>query len=508
MEQIYDVAIVGGGPVGVFTANLLAKSGHSVCVIERDAAPYSLPRAVHVDHEMLRLFGDLGLLDQLKPMMRAGDGHMHIGADKGVIRFLSAAGKPRPFGHANDYFFFQPELERVLREGLARFDKATLSLGASVDGLTQSGDAVSLTLDDGTNCFAHWVIGCDGARSIVRKSMGIHLDDLNFEEPWLVVDAEVEGPIQFPEFWGVPEGANLQNLSVMLCDPERPATIVPGRGTHRRWEFMLLPDENDEEMAAPARVADMVKDWVGDTPHKIIRAATYRFHGLVAEDWRSDRVFLAGDAAHQTPPFFGQGLCHGLRDGANLAWKLGLVLDGHADEDLLDTYQIEREAQVRHVISRAVEVGRSICELDPNKAKQRDEHLRSQAGMKTAAELIVPLVSPLIGDTAGERFINPTMGEGVLLDDAVGVGWRLFHRADAPLPHADWLEALEVKMVNVDALSDPKAHLRTWFENKPASYALVRPDHYLALHALTPSDLDKGLSLVRDTHKIKTKETG
>jgi len=146
LEQIYDVAIVGGGPVGVFTANLLAKSGHSVCVIERDAAPYSLPRAVHVDHEMLRLFGDLGLLDQLKPMMRAGDGHMHIGADKGVIRFLSAAGKPRPFGHANDYFFFQPELERVLREGLARFDKATLSLGASVDGLTQSGDAVSLTL--------------------------------------------------------------------------------------------------------------------------------------------------------------------------------------------------------------------------------------------------------------------------------------------------------------------------------------------------------------------------
>jgi len=216
--------------------------------------------------------------------MRAGDGHLHIGADKGVIRFLSAAGKPRPFGHANDYFFFQPELESVLRDGLARFDNATLTLGVSVETMTQSDEAVSLSLDDGTVCQARWVIGCDGARSSVRKAMGTRLDDLNFEEPWLVVDAEVDGPIQFPDYWGVPEGANLQNLSVMLCDPERPATIVPGRGNHRRWEFMLLPHENDDEMAAPERVAEMVKDWVGDAPHKIIRAATYRFHGLVAED--------------------------------------------------------------------------------------------------------------------------------------------------------------------------------------------------------------------------------
>jgi len=488
LSQIYDVAIVGGGPVGAFTANLLAKQGMSVCVIERDTATYSLPRAVHVDHEMLRLFGDIGLLKQLEPMMRAGDGHLHIGADKGVIRFLSAAGKP-------------------LREGLKRFDNVILSLGVSVDRITQSDDVVSLTLDNGTVCQARWVIGCDGARSSVRKAMGIRLDDLNFEEPWLVVDAEVDGPIQFPDYWGVPEGANLQNLSVMLCDPERPATIVPGRGKHRRWEFMLLPGESDEEIAAPENVAQMVKDWVGNAPHNIVRAATYHFHGLVAEDWRKGRVFLAGDAAHQTPPFFGQGLCHGLRDGANLAWKLGLVLDGHADDVLLDTYQTEREAQVRHVISRAVEVGRTICELDPTKAKERDEHLRAQAGMKTAAELIAPLVSSLIGEGAGERFINPSMGEGALMDDVIGGGWRLFHRADAPVPKSDWLDALDVQVVNVDALPDTNGHLATWFDNKSTSYALVRPDHYLTLHADTQSELNKGLSLAHSTHKIKPRET-
>ncbi|MDZ7906553.1 MAG: FAD-dependent monooxygenase [Cypionkella sp.] len=328
MSEPWDVIIVGAGPVGVFTATALAGKGHSVRVIERDTAPFSLPRAVHIDHEMMRLFADIGLADDLLAMMRAGDGHLHIGADQGMIRLMSAAGRPRPFGYANDYFFNQPELETTLRVRLSQEATAQLDTGLEVVDLTQSEDGCRLTLSDGSTTRAKWVIGCDGARSTVRKSQGIVLDDLKFEEPWLVVDAEVEGPLSLPQLTGLPEGVNLQNLSIMLCDPRRPATLVPGRGNHRRWEFMLLPGEDEQVMAAPANVARMIAPYVDGVPHKVIRAATYSFHGLVAQDWRRGRVLLAGDAAHQTPPFFGQGLCHGLRDGANLAWKLDLVLRG------------------------------------------------------------------------------------------------------------------------------------------------------------------------------------
>jgi len=341
LSKIWDVVIVGGGPVGIFTAIMIARAGHSVRVIERDTAPYSLPRAVHIDREMMRLFAEIGLADDLLEKMRAGDGHMHIGADQGVIRFMSAAGTPRPFGYANDYFFNQPELETALRQRLSQEVSARLGTGLEVVELTQDTEHTTLTLSDGSTTRASWVIGCDGARSMVRKSLGIALDDLDFEEPWLVVDAEVEGPISFPDFAGVPQGASLQNLSIMLCDPARPATLVPGRGNHRRWEFMLLPGERDDDMAAPEHVARLLEPYVGRQPHKVIRAATYRFHGLVAKAWRSGRALLAGDAAHQTPPFFGQGLCHGLRDGANMAWKLDLVLKGVCTDRILDTYQTE-----------------------------------------------------------------------------------------------------------------------------------------------------------------------
>lgn len=499
MNAHYDVVVVGCGPVGAFAANVLGRAGLRTLVLERDAAPYALPRAVHLDHEMVRLLADIGLWPRLKDQMRAADGHLHIGADGGVIRYLSAVGKPRPFGHANDYFFYQPELEAVLREGLSRFEGVTLRLGVEVTAIAQSAERATVTLAGGETVTADWVIGCDGARSTVRKGMGVTLDDLEFEEPWLVVDAEVEGPIAFPPFTGLPEGANLQQLSVMLCDPGRPATIVPGRGNHRRWEFMLLPGERDAEMSEAAKVEALVAPWVGDAPCTIIRAATYRFHGLVAEKWRVGRLFLAGDAAHQTPPFFGQGMCHGLRDAANLGWKLALVQQGAADTRLLDTYQHERDAQVRHVISRAIEVGRTICILDPDMAAKRDAEVRAQTGMKTAAELISRIRSAIVAPRAGERFINPRLSEG-FLDNATGGGWVLLHRGDLVLtPEAERvLETLGAGRFDIEALDDPGAHLDTWFSSRGATAALVRPDFYLAAAGSGP-DVSRSIATMAMT---------
>jgi 3-(3-hydroxy-phenyl)propionate hydroxylase len=500
MAELYDVAVVGCGPVGAVAAHLFGQAGLKTLVIEREAEPHPLPRAVHLDHEMMRIFQGLGLVDRLEPLMRATHGHVHIGADGGVIRYLGAYGKPRRFGWANDYFFYQPELEAELRGALKRYPHVELRLGAELTGLSQDAEAATLTLADGTTAQARYVVACDGSRSAVRKALGVRLDDLDFEEPWLVVDAEVEGPISFPAFAGLPDEADLQNLSVMLCDPRRPATIVPGRGTHRRWEFMLLPGEDDQAMMAPERVAELVAPWVQGSPHRIVRATTYRFHGLVAEQWRVGRVLLAGDAAHQTPPFFGQGMCHGLRDAANLAWKLKLVLRGAADARLLDTYQAERDPHVRAVIGAAVAAGRYICVLDPEAAAARDAQVREAArstGPSTAADLIPPIRAGVVAEGAGERFIQPraaTVGGGEgLLDDFTGGGFLLLS-LDAELvaglgrlgrARLNRLEAASFVIATRDAhaeaadLVDVAGDLEAWFAAKGARAAIIRPDFYV-----------------------------
>jgi len=417
---MFDVAIIGCGPVGAFAANLLGKTGLSVLVIEQEANPYPLPRAVHLDHEMMRLFQSAGVIDRVASDMRDTEGHLHVGADHGVIRYMGTVGRARPFSWSNDYFFYQPELEQHLRDALAAHPNVAVRFGVRFEGLTQDADGVTLSLSGDNTVQARYVIACDGARSTMRKALGIPLHDLDFEEPWLVVDAEVDGPVRFPDLWGVPDAADLQKLSVMMCDPNRPTTIVPGRGNHRRWEFMLLPGEDDQAMMAPHNVAALVAPYLSGVPHRIVRAATYRFHGLVADQWRQGGVFLAGDAAHQTPPFFGQGMCHGMRDVANLAWKLAAVMHSDAPDTLLDTYQPERDPHVRAVITAAVEAGRYICVLEPQAAAARDTAMREaakNARQVTAADLIPAISTGIIAlgtSGAGERFIPPRVGDKTL----------------------------------------------------------------------------------------------
>jgi 3-(3-hydroxy-phenyl)propionate hydroxylase len=493
----FDVAIIGCGPVGGVAANLLGALGLRTAVIEARATPYPLPRAVHLDHEIMRVLQGAGLAEPMGAVMRAAQGHVHLGADGDVIRYLGHAGgdaTPRPHGWASDYFFYQPELETLLRDGLTRFPRVE-TIAGTVTALEQDDGGVRLSVEgDGGHreVSAAYAIACDGASSATRKALGIALDDLGFDEPWLVVDAEVAGPLRFPPIPGLPLGADLQQLSVMVCDPRRPATVVPGRGNHRRWEFMLLPGETEEQMRDPAVAAALIAPWVAGLEHRIVRAATYRFHALVADRWQAGRVFLAGDAAHQTPPFFGQGMCHGVRDVANLAWKLALVVDGRARTALLDGYQAEREPQVRAVIAAAIAAGRYICERDPVAAAARDRGLRAagadRAG-RTAAELVTPLAAGVrIGDArAGERFVQPRVrtagGTTMLLDDAVGAGAILLTRGVMRLPESSrWrFDALEGRIVTIGdgGLIDQDGGLGAWFDAGGVDAVLLRPDRYV-----------------------------
>jgi 3-(3-hydroxy-phenyl)propionate hydroxylase len=495
----YEVAVVGCGPVGAIAANLFGNAGLRTLVIEREAAPYPLPRAVHIDHEIMRIFQSVGLAGAMRPLMREAHGHIHIGADGGVIRYLGSVGLPKRFGWANDYFFFQPEVERAMQEGLRRYPHVEVQRGMTLAALAQTPSGVTLTMrgaDGARQASARYVVACDGANSFVRKTLGISLSDMGFHEPWLVVDAEVDGPISFPAFSGVRAGADLQHLSVMLCDPQRPATLVPGRDNHRRWEFMLLPREDETAMTQPECVKALLAPYVGDRPHKIIRAATYRFHGLVAERWQQGCVFLAGDAAHQTPPFFGQGMCHGMRDVANLAWKFAAVLRRGAAAALIDSYQTEREPHVRSVIDAAIAAGRYICERDPAAARERDRSLRAAMGMPAPASAsdLIPAIRNGIVDrdgalsATGARFIQPFVQAGarrVLLDDATGGGFVLLATSGdviAGLTDAQralWRRTGGRSFAIGEAIGDADGDLTVWFAAQGAVAVLLRPDFYI-----------------------------
>lgn len=497
----FDIVIIGCGPVGGAAANLLGRAGLNVLVVEKQIDPYPLPRAVHIDHEIMRILQSAGIVDGFEPLTRATQGHLHIGADGDVLRYLGTAGLARRFGWSNDYFFYQPELEALLRERLLAMPNVTLWTGTSFVGLEQDEAGVTLDLtraDGDVKVRVAHVIACDGASSPIRTALDVPLIDLDFEEPWLVVDVEMDDRVTFPIFPGLPIGADVQQLSVMLCDPRRPTTIVPGRGNHRRWEFMLLPGESDEAMRAPDRVAALVAPWIAGVPHKIIRAATYRFHGLVAERWQVGRVFLAGDAAHQTPPFFGQGMCHGMRDVASLAWKLALVHRGIASKRLLDGYQSEREPQVRAVISAAIEAGKYICELNPVAAAERDRVIRQREATRTvhtAADLISPITGLVLATStgAGERFIQPrimdSQGRSYLLDDVTDSGLRLFVTGGLAVEPAsvEVFERVGGAVVSVAELNS--GELDAWFAAHDAVAVLVRPDFYVFGTARTPADI-------------------
>jgi 3-(3-hydroxy-phenyl)propionate hydroxylase len=467
-----DVLVVGLGPVGAALAALLARSGVSVVAIERDTVIYPLPRAVHFDHEIMRLLQQLGVADEvarhsvpLPPYeFRAADGQL----------LMSFPPQPEAAcGWASGYMFHQPSLETALRDVLATEPQAEMRIGWRFDGLAHDAEGITAQVSGSrgpTEIRARYLVGCDGASSPVREAVGVGLSSYDFDEPWLVVDVKVR-----PE-------ARLPAVNLQVCDPARPTTcVLAGPGRHR-WEFMLLPGETADDVLQDGFIEGLLAPW-DCGPVEIERRAVYRFHGLVAERWRVGRVLLAGDAAHQTPPFAGQGMCSGLRDAANLAWKLEAVLAGRADEALLATYQPEREPHARGLIELAIGMGRVVCTLDRDAAAARDHEMlaRQAAGAPALPPLrTAPFVEGCIlagAPGAGELFPQPTCGHGhrrLRLDDGLGEGpWLISRR-----PAAGGGEVAP-RHLEEPALAPFRAEILRWLDAHAAEAVLVRPDRYV-----------------------------
>ena len=410
-DRTVDVAVIGFGPVGATLAGLCARRGLDVVVLERDAEVFPLPRAVQIDHEGLRILQEVGCADEILAGSVLNDGLTFLTADHRTLASLTV---PRlaPTGWPSSVFFHQPRFESVLRRtvGAAGVD---VRLGVEVTGLDQDDEGVEVRLDDGGSVRARYVVGCDGARSMTRKAIGTALHDTGFEESWLVVDVLLSEPVP-----------GLPTRCLQVCDPVRPHTLVPLPTPRFRFEFMLLAGETEEDIRQAEVVDRLMASWIDPDRAGIERSAVYTFHGLVASTWRSGRVLLAGDAAHQTPPFLGQGMCTGLRDAANLAWKLAAVVDGTTPASLLDTYQIERQPHAQVVIEAAVGFGRLICLTDPEAARARDEAmLADYTGESVAPDLMPPLLEgPAVGPGGGMLSSQPRI-RGERLDDRVGAAF-------------------------------------------------------------------------------------
>ena len=502
---MFDVAIAGFGPAGATAARLLGAQGLRTLVVDRLTGVYDKPRAFAMDHEIMRVFQNAGLANAIEPHVAPFTASEHYGVDGRLIRRLTMIDPPWPMGWIPSMVFRQPPLEAALREKVRATPGVTISLGEELVSFEQNTGQVTLSLArDGVTrtVAARYLVGCDGASSTVRRTLGIAHDDLDFDEPWLVVDVHVNAS----------GAAKLPTSSAQFCEPARPTSFLIGVGEHRRWEIMLLPGESAQDFESDAAVWKLLSRWLGPEDGTLIRHATYRFHALVASRWREGRAFLAGDAAHQQPPFLGQGMCQGIRDVANLSWKLAAVLQGRAGDALLDTYGTERSAHVRRLTTTIKNIGRNICERDEARARQRDTELIAQAGgvIKSVPrqDLIPPLETGLIAPAAhavqgvpaaaGTLFPQPRVrhrGNSVLLDEVAGHGLRLMLASGCDAGAIASLPAVRQSGAHVVQFGpagwqEEDGIAAAWFARHGVVAALVRPDHYVYGVASTAEEIE------------------
>lgn len=497
-----DVAIVGCGPVGAVAANFLGAAGLTCAVLERETNAHGQPRAFSCDDEALRIYQQIGLVDELRAGMRAADVVDYTGVGNRRFAEVHLSALDLGSGYSPLHFFHQPTLETTLRAGLRRFPAVSLRLGCEVTGLRTEADRATLELRERSGpstLSARYVLACDGAHSAIRRFVGIEMHGARYSETWLAIAG-----------FAPPEALRVPNTR-FVCDPARPCFVGLGPANELRIEPMVLPHEDPFELERPEEIRRLIAPFVDPDHYQVTRAAAYGFGKHVAARWQSGPVFLLGDAAHQMPPFMGQGLVSGLRDVANLAWKLILVLRGAADPTLLDSYELERRAHAQAMIDISVRMGHLFLTRNPLRARLRDAIFGELQRIDRFRRFIrdfefkpPPRIERgCIAGGVGSRHspqgayfpqTRVTVADGESMsDDSLGPGFAFVaHDAD---PRAydrhGLLTALGTRLVRVRApgpvdalpgvvdLADPTGRLTEWFEHHRVAFALVRPDRYV-----------------------------
>lgn len=487
----YDVAIIGYGPVGAMMGLLLREQGIRTVIIERDTTVSDFPRAAHLDDEVVRIYQAAGLLGLSETM---DNPPRYTYYDKDWKPFLSRL-FPQGIsdqGLKHDFMFFQPDVEKAMRARLeSGVNRPDVRLGTTVTNITQDGSGVTLETvnqnGDTDSLRAAWLIGCDGATSLVRKKMGSKFQQISESRQWYIVDIELLG-----------EAADDPgNDQWEYCDPERIVTYIHLSGPYRRFEFDVKPGESEADLGTEERTWELMAPWYRPDEARIMRNDIYKFHSLLANTWRNDRILIAGDAAHCMSPKLGQGLCTGLRDTANLAWKLGRVISGDSDASLLDSYEAERKAPAREYI----EISAYMVDQIISKAQYADDEGDQTSDQHAVEQLVAPRQRILTDehreedDLIGTLSRQPTLADGSLMDDSIGYRFCLIARSTAldDLSETDRnvLAALHAIVLRAD---DPS--LATWLDEAQRDALLIRPDRYIAATAKVGASLSEMLAEV------------
>jgi len=482
-EVVFDAAIVGYGPTGASLANLLAAQGLSVLVIEREAHMYQLPRAVHFDDETMRVFQAIGIADALSTKVCVNPGMRFIDDNDNLLLDWPRDQQITSHGWNASYRLHQPDLETLLRQQLEKNQNATIKQHTELLNITETEDQLKLTCTDHTHkCTttysARYTIGCDGTNSLIRNliSQGHRdgekdeIEDLGFNEKWLVVDVVLKQP-----------KPALGDHSIQYCNSERSMTYCRSPGLRRRWELAIHDHEQDEEISSVTRVWELLSRWLTPQEAELERRAIYTFRSALANNWHRDRLLIAGDAAHQTPPFMGQGMCTGIRDAANLGWKLASVIQDSKNEFLLNTYQDERKPHAREYVETAIRLGRLINSVDRSSAQQM---AKDQTGNKATIASIQPALgsSKILNQSSdnnpdhnrpenksGRPFCQPYFtAKQIRFDDLAGYRHVIISR-EKIIPPAS--------AINLSA--EEFSELDSALNNLDTNAVWVRPDRYI-----------------------------
>ncbi len=438
-QAMYDVLIVGYGPTGMLAAALLGRAGHRVAVFERHQTLYNLPRVGIVHDDVLRMFQEIGCIERVWPSTYYLP--VYEMAKNGRVLLSSEVAPDATHGWPEYISIYQPAFESELDRTVRALPSVRVFQGERVTAIEQNSGHVEIAAETETGevrrVRSRYLIAADGGNSFVREALGIPYENLGFDQNWLVIDGKAKNPRP-----GLP-------AMRQFCEPEQPGVTLQMGPQHRRWSFMIFPGESPDDAVKPESVWRRLDRPEGATPdeYELIRVASYKFQSLYAERWREGRIFLAGDAAHQMPPFLAQGLCSGFRDAHNLAWKLDLVLKGLAPDNFLDAYEAERGPNARATIVESMRVGQHVNERDPEKVRQRDAQLMALQAEKERTRGKQQLIAFRVpGFQAGFIARDGARGAGDALvqgkvrrngtedrfDDIAGRGFMIIARGDDP----------------------------------------------------------------------------
>ena len=488
MKLTTDISIVGCGPVGATLANLLADYGYSVAILEKETEIYRAPRAVHLDDEVVRIFQAVGILDDLQKNITPFNKMQFVSGKGNVLLEVGAPDNYAPYGYAPSYWFFQPTLEKILRVAFQSKKQVHWLEGYEVvevhDHSTYSSlKAIHTSTQKEITITSQYIIGCDGGKSMVRKSMNVDFDNLNFDQQWMVIDTFLKSE---------EDAALLPQLLQQICNPDRPTTYVPGVGKHRRFEFMLVNGDTKESISQPATIRRLIAQFITPDKLSITRSAVYTFHGLTVTQWRKGRLLLAGDSAHQMPPFAGQGMCSGIRDAHNLAFKLDLVLSGKSTERMLNTYQTERKPHVTELSKGSIKMGKTIQTQNYFLAGLRNFSFFLARRIPLLQEKIkqdfmkkMPYQKGFLGihsNLSGQLCIQPVIqvnNQEMLLDDLLGNRFALISRASiSQIQTKEFTQIVNGQVLQL-GMDFHSVVFEEWLLQYKIDFAIIRPDRYI-----------------------------